>query len=230
MRRRPYKQKPGPKRGTVTTPPELWCGFIKEDGTPCRTRKQRDEERCAQHKKYNSNFALKDFEAFLPGQSYELPPDVDIRSIDDLLTCLSDTLNRVRVGKLPVNIGNSVAGIARELTKLVIAKEKLSPEKQALRAFSKERAAQLAREMTLEQAQEIARSRNTSLFAESCPAEPQEKATVIDISDPSDDAKAMLEGAEKTIKRIEASAKRIIEDLPALAMEEDEPDEEIEDE
>ncbi|MBS1586960.1 MAG: hypothetical protein JSS82_15600 [Bacteroidetes bacterium] len=229
MRRRPYKQKPGPKKGAYSTDPSKWCGFIKEDGSPCRTLKQNGLERCANHKAYNTQIRPTDGndEAFLPGQSYELPPEMPLNTIDDMLLMLADTLNRVRVGLLPTKIATGVSSLSRELVKLLIAKEKLSPEKQALRTFSRERAAQMAREMTSEQAQEIVRARNASLLFQEVPAE--EKKQVMDISQPKlPESKALLAETRKAVERIGTATKKLIEEMPKVLQENDEEDEEEE--
>lgn len=153
------KKKSGPKRGTYNVTPAEWCGIVKKDGTPCRTRKKSGINTCAMHAGVD-----RDVEALIPGQHYDLPPEMDVFDIPSLLLALIDTMNRVRTGKLKSPIGNSVAIQAREIARLFIAQEKLSPDKIAKRAFSREAAQKMAYSITKEEALAYIKSRDASFL------------------------------------------------------------------
>lgn len=237
-KKRPYKKKGGRKPGQGGFSKDTWCGMIKEDGTPCRiARMNNGSGRCVRHQGWSEQKPMK-VEAFLPGQQYDLPPDMELNSIDDLVGMLSHTLNWVRQGKLPVKIGNAVAILSRELSRLLIAQEKLSPNKQAQRVFSREAAMKMAREMTPEQARDIIQQRNARLLEPMIEAAAEVTAKVaaevegrtIDISCPSTpEAEEMLRIAEQSIKRIATSAQKLIDSLPEAAQYEDPEEEEEED-
>lgn len=155
------RNKPGPKKGTRNVSPDLWCGIIKEDGTPCRSQKKTGLNTCFWHAGVD-----RDVEALIPGQKYDLPPEMPLTNIGELALVLADTVNRVRTGKLKTTVGNSVAIASRELARIFIAQEKLSPEKAGMRAFSREAAAKLARGMSVEQAMKLIRERDSQFLLE----------------------------------------------------------------
>lgn len=164
----------------------------------------------------------------MPGQQYELPPELPLNSINDMILMLSDTLNRVRVGLLPVKIGNAVAILSKELSRLIITQEKLDPKQVGMRAFSKELAIQRARSMTPDEAAKIIAERNARLLEPDLEAAAAALApsSPISLNDPTPEAKIMLQEAEKSVAFHARQVEQILKKVPKVKVEDDEEDDE----
>lgn len=148
-------------KGVLNRPPETWCGIIKpSDGKPCRSGKVEGKDTCAQHEGYSRDKPLA-LEAFLPGQKYELPPDMPLRNMDDAMIMLAQCINWVHQGKLPVSIGNAMGKLIDIYSKLAIAKEKYSPDKIAMREITRAKALEYARNLTDEDCKRIIQERTS---------------------------------------------------------------------
>lgn len=199
-------------KGILNRGPELWCGIIKIDGTPCRSPKKTGLDTCAQHKNFSKNIdPLNGVEAFLPGQRYDLPPDMPLETIDDGVKMLSQAINWTHQGKLPTKIGNTMAVMMDKWIKLVIAREKYDENKIAKRAFTREAAIEMARTLTRDEAMRIIQERSSMLTVQ---AKSIEQPVTISVE--SKEAEALVSTAERQVRAVERQVDNILKLRPEL--------------
>lgn len=165
MRAKNDKRNRSPLKGILNRGPEQWCGIIKpSDGKPCRSPKVEGKDTCHFHENFSRDKPITDaIEAFLPGQKYELPPDLPLNNIDDAMAMLGHCINWVHQGKLPVSIGTAITKMVDTYAKLVVAKEKYSPDRIARREITRAQAMKFAQNLTDEQAKLIIQQRTAEL-------------------------------------------------------------------
>lgn len=149
--------KPGPK--FFRSDPKLWCKLAAKptDGKRCEARRKDGTDYCSQHQMYAENTAI---ESYVPGVPWEPPKSMPVRTIDDLTALCEQQIDDVRQGRLPPLTSNAIAKIMDQLTRLIIAKQRLDPTQVAARAWSREQAASLVRTMTVEQMKRIIDDKN----------------------------------------------------------------------
>lgn len=86
------------------------CNFIKPDGNQCEANAMENSQYCFSH---NPETAEEKKAAVIKGglspkkNTLDLPP-VEIKSVQDVVKLLEDTINRVRGGEMPTNTANCV--------------------------------------------------------------------------------------------------------------------------
>ena len=223
-----HKGRKNPQKGVLNRGPEKWCGIIKvSDGKPCQSPKKAGLDVCAQHIGHSRDKPL-ELEAFLPGQKYELPPDMPLNNMEDAIKILGHCINWTHQGKLPTNIANTMTKAIDTFAKLIIAKEKYSPDKIANRVITRERAMEIARNLSAEDAKRIIQERTAQLVVREV-----QEAELMPKGENAD-SQALISRAEKDLKALEAAVEREkkelelvcdVEEILADTQEEDNEDE-----
>lgn len=137
-------------KGVYNVPRELRCGYPLDSGEPCeaaRTKEKNGEmsPRCRHHRD-------------------SVPDDMPLERLGDLRYFQADILKRLRKGLIDPASASAAAALGRNLQNIMIAMEKLDPEKAATRQVTYEEMVERARNMTVEQARGIAEQRNKILL------------------------------------------------------------------
>lgn len=120
------------------------CQAKRADGTPCRADAHPGKRFCCFHRpelarKRAAGRAKGAANSHKSARADTLPedtPDLPLRSVADVINLLGDTVNRVRTGRIGVNVANSIGQLAGMLLKGLQAGE-LEQRIEALEARGK---------------------------------------------------------------------------------------------
>jgi hypothetical protein len=134
-----------PKK-TYNVAPELRCGWPLENGEPCIAGRLKEPDgghgpRCRHHQ-------------------HCVPDDMPLERLPDLRFFQADVMKRVRKGLIEPSAAQAIAALGRNLQNIMIAMEKMDPEKAAKRMVTYEEMLERSRNMTVEEARGIAEQRN----------------------------------------------------------------------
>ena len=101
------------------------CQFIKPDGNQCEANAMENSQYCFTH---NPETSEEKKLAVIKGglspkrNTLNLPP-VEIKSVQDVVRLLEDTINRVRSGEMPTNTANCIGYLGGHIIKALETSE-----------------------------------------------------------------------------------------------------------
>lgn len=189
------RKKKGPPKGFMSRTPEECCGIIKlSDGKPCGSPRKAGLNVCALHVGLaHQKNELQRVEAFL-AQDYPL------KTIEDGIDMLAETINLVRQGIIETKVGSTIAAMMDKWIKIQQLNEKYSVDKIAARVITREKAAEFARRLTTEEAYRILQERDAMLHIgrqQSLEEAEEEAPEVIEIAAKTEELLKLTEGHEE---------------------------------